>query len=243
MKKLLLFYIVLFGIISCSSDNEVTKELIFDKVDTNTVYVSKSIKYKVTEKRNSDIDLNINDVITEDLNFYSVIISDGDYFKGDESEEEIKLILENNPDMKFSINYFINDVLDISYYYENGKVVSKKSNNNFFKQIMEKTVLSSGCGYEGIRVCANEKLDSSGFVTKIYCAFNFWSCYGLLAGDCAIDNCFNRGEFKLDKLEYEDYKKENEIIKIKILTESGILDESRILKLDENFKGNVLKLN
>lgn len=177
-----------------------------------------------------------------EIQTYSVIQTDKELPKDFTKEEELEKFLKNS-EQKFIVNYFINDILDVSFYYKGEKLVNAVENKDFSYKFRDNNYpRRNECSAEGMRQCANQKVYSGGLASKIACGFAFYNCYGIHLADCFIANC-TKLEEKFEELRLIDVKYEDKYLtqKLPVFVEYSIIEINKPLKV-EKFLGGY-KLN
>ena len=251
MKKLIIIFCSVF-LFSCSTDlgNSVKVDS-EQKKETSSIndfnfkndYVYISHMNSLTEKKNFKEKVDFKDV---DFQIYSVVKTDKELPSNIKNEIDLENFLKES-DQRYIIHYFINDLLDVSYYYHGDKLEYEVKNEEFRFRVNNSYPRKDECSLEGLRQCANYRLNTSGLVSKIVCSFTFYAyCYPILYADCFFANCTNLDEpVELIRLEEDNivYDKGFILDKIQVLETYKIIETKPSKKIVDYMNGYRLIIN
>lgn len=181
------------GLYACNNDNN-SETLSQDLKDKKTLGVKNNKDYThiYTSGRVDFIEIlskSVNDSIIKKLDtgsekyFVETTVKTNLFIPKELKENELNAYLNANIDnFDGEIEYKFNDEVDSYFVFERGVIVEEYSIKKEYPRANE-------CSVEGIRQCANKAIYSMGLISKITCAFAFYECYAIAAGDCYVDNC------------------------------------------------------
>ena len=184
LKSISVFVLIMiFALSFTNCENETIKEealnsYISEKVNLNEIINSKlKQSNKATMSKNTEINT-IHAELKTNLEIPNNL-----------SESELEHFLsENMNEFTGSLEIKINDITDVIFEYSKGELINTNYSNKALESLARK--IEGDCSFEGVRVCARDKMYAKSKLSKIICAFSFPECYAEEVGNCIIDNCF-----------------------------------------------------